>query len=228
MQVTGDNSASNAEQLAQARPLVERWLVWSGLVPLPLFLLLHLTLELWRAFATDVSQVLRAERGLFVTLAVMVLVWLPLGVHAVLGVRRLLGGRDAPSAVGPDVPAMPRLLSRISGVLSGVFVLYHARTYALPVWLQEADARDAGFRLIAELSSSHFGVPLAGGAYLLGLLATATHAGLAVHRALLTEGFLGTDARRRASASACAAFGALAFAGGAAAVIRVASGVLLR
>jgi hypothetical protein len=81
---------------------------------------------------------------------------------------------------------------------------------------------------LAELASFRFGVPLAGGAYLLGLLATATHAGLGIHRALLTQGVLKTEAQRRASARACAAFGSLAFLVGAAAVIRVASGVLLR
>ena len=228
MQMTGDSSAANTEQLAQARPLVERWLVWSGLAPLPLFLLLHLTLELRRAFANDVSDVVRAERGLLLTLASILLVWLPLSVHLVLGARRLLSGRETANIAEPDVPASTRTLSRISAVVAGVFVLYHARNYTLAVWLHEADARDAGFRLIAEVSSTRFGAPIAGGAYLFGLLATATHTGLAIHRALLTQGFLRTPAQRSASARACAAFAALVFVSGAAAVIRVASGVLLR
>ena len=82
--------------------------------------------------------------------------------------------------------------------------------------------------LLTELSSSRFGVPLASGAYVVGLLATAAHAGLGTHRALLLEGLLDAPGRRQASARACAAFGVLLFALGAAAVIRVASGVLLR
>ena len=43
------------QQVAHARPAVERWLVLSGLVPLPAFLALHLARELSLAFATDVS-----------------------------------------------------------------------------------------------------------------------------------------------------------------------------
>jgi len=71
-------------------------------------------------------------------------------------------------------------------------------------------------------------VPLSGGLYLLGLLATASHAGLGVHRGLLVEGRLRTAEKRRLSARACALGSAVLFCAGAAAVIRVASGVLLR
>lgn len=228
MQVTEDSAGSNAEQLAHERPAVERWLSWSGLVPLPAFLLLHLGRELWLGFATDVSDVLRAAPGLGSTLTAWLLVWLPLAVHATLGGWFLLSGRALSRPLTEDVPQLPRRLSRLGGALSLVFIAYHARSYGLLVWLGEADARDAGFRLTAELSSTRFGVPLAGGAYLLGLLATVTHAGLAMHRALLAEGLLATAARRRSSARACATFGVVSFGVGAAAVIRVATGVLLR
>jgi len=228
--VTEDSAGSNAEQLAHGRPAVERWLSWSGLVPLPAFLFLHLCRELQLGFATDVSEVLRPAPGVGATLTAWLLVWLPLSVHAALGAWFLVNRRQlspVPSGDG-DVPALPRRLSRVSSALSLAFILYHARSYGLLVWLDQADASDAGFRLVAELSSTRFGVPLIGGAYLLGLLATVTHAGLAVHRALLTEGLAATPARRRISARACATFGALSFCIGAAAVIRVATGVLLR
>jgi succinate dehydrogenase/fumarate reductase cytochrome b subunit len=230
MQVTEDGAASNTEQLAHARPAVERWLSWSGLVPLPAFLLLHLSRELQWAFANDVSDVLRPAPGALAVATSWLLVWLPLGVHAALGVYFLVSGRQLSTLAGAggDVPRLSRLVSRVSSALALLFVLYHARTYAFSVWLGDADARDAGFRLLAELSSTRFGVPVLSGAYLLGLLATVAHAGLAVHRALAAEGLLATAARRRTSARACAAFGALLFGVGAAAVIRVASGVLLR
>jgi hypothetical protein len=126
------------------------------------------------------------------------------------------------------VPTQSRQVSRVTSVVSLLFIAYHARSYGLLVWLGEADARDAGFRLLAELSSTTSGVPVFGGLYVLGLLATVTHAGLAVHRALVAEGLLASAARRRVSARACATFAALLFCVGAAAVIRVASGVLLR
>ena len=222
MQVTED-----AEQLAHGRPAVERWLSWSGLVPLPAFLALHLARELTWAFRSDVSDVLRPAPGALGQVTSLLLVWLPLLVHAALGVFFLLSGRPM-TTLSADVPPLSRLLSRVSGALALVFIAYHSRTYALSVWLAEADARDAGFRLLAELSSTKLGVPVLGGAYLLGLLATVTHAGLGVHRALAAEGVLATPARRQASARACAGFGAVLFGVGAAAVIRVATGVLLR
>ena len=223
--MTEDGAASNTPQLAHERPAVERWLSWSGLVPLPAFLLLHLSRELALAFATDVSDVLRAPPSPFGQVSSWLLVWLPFGVHAALGVYFVASGRRL-SAPREDVPQLARLVSRVTSVLALAFVAYHAKGYAL--WLGEADPRDSGFRLLAELSSTSFGVPVVGGVYLLGLLATVTHAALAVHRALLAHGLLETATRRLASARACAAFGVMLFLVGAAAVIRVASGLLLR
>jgi succinate dehydrogenase/fumarate reductase cytochrome b subunit len=229
MQVIEEGAASKNPQLAHERPAVERWLSWSGLVPLPAFLVLHLARELQLAFQNDVSDVLRPTPSTLGQLTSWLLVWLPLLVHGALGGFFLLSRRGlSPPSTAADVPALPRLVSRLSGAVALLFVTYHARSYSVPVWLGEADPRDVGFRLLAELSSTRFGVPLLGGAYLLGLLATVTHAGLAVHRALVAEGLLATAARRRASARACAGFGALLFGVGAVAVIRVATGVLLR
>lgn len=219
--------APRAEQLAHARPAVERWLTWSGLLPLPAFLALHLLRELTLAFATDVADVVRPAPSPFVALTSVLLVWLPLGTHVALALVSGLGGQKAPP-VANDVPPLSRQLSRVSGWLTLVFLAYHAHVFAVSVWLGRAAAEDAGFRLLAELSGSTGGVPLAAGIYLLGVLATAAHAGLAVHRALVAEGFLINAAKRRASARACATFGVALFCIGAAAVIRVASGVLLR
>jgi succinate dehydrogenase / fumarate reductase, cytochrome b subunit len=224
---TEDSAGSTAEQLAHGRPAVERWLTWSGLIPLPVFLVLHLGRELGLAFATDVSDVLRPPPGLLSTATSWLLVWLPLAVHVGLAVWLAVGARK-PSTLAGDVARVPRTLSRVSSLLALIFLAYHARTYSVAVWLGEADARDGGFRLVAELSSTRFGVPLVAAAYLLGLLATVTHGGLGLHRGLLAEGFLRDPRRRRASARACAAFGVACFCLGAAAVIRVASGLILR
>jgi succinate dehydrogenase / fumarate reductase, cytochrome b subunit len=227
MQVTEDGAASKTTQLAHERPAVERWLSWSGLVPLPAFLLLHLSRELWLAFASDVSQVLRPAPSLLGQVSSWLLVWLPLGVHVALGVYLAARGQRL-SALRVDVPPLARLVSRVTSVIALLFVVYHAKSYALPVWFGEASPQDSGFRLLAELSSTRFGVPVLGGAYLLGLLATVTHTALAVHRALLGQGLLESAARRSGSARACAAFGVVLFLLGASAVIRVASGLLLR
>jgi succinate dehydrogenase/fumarate reductase cytochrome b subunit len=220
-------SASKTEPVTRARAAVERWLRWSGLLPLPAFLLVHLGQELARAFPTDVRDVVRSAPGPFTLLAGVALVWLPLALHLGLGVWLLVTRRTL-AEQRDDVPRLPRALSRWCAALAAAFVLYHARGYTAAVWLGEADPRDAGFRLVAELSSTRFGVPLSGAVYLLGLLATSTHAALGVHRALLAEGYLASAQRRRLSARLCTAFGVTSFATGTAAVIRVASGVLLR
>lgn len=223
-----DGAASKAEQLAHARPAVERWLVWSGLVPLPAFLCIHLARELGLAFADDVSAVLRSPPTAFTLATSWLLVWLPLLIHGVLGVYLLLSGQKLPPPASGDVPRLARVVSRASALVALAFVLFHGHSYALSVWLGQADARDAGFRLLAELASTQLGVPLLSGAYLIGLLATVAHACLGVHGGLARTRLLETTDRRRRSARACAALGVLLFGIGAAAVIRVASGVLLR
>lgn len=197
-------------------------------MPLPAFLVLHLGRELSLAMATDVSEVVRSVPSTFSMLTSALLVWLPLTAHAALGVWLLTSGRSVSAEHEPDVPRPSRVVSRMCSVVALLFVLYHARRYPLAALLGEADARDAGFRLIGELAGTRWGVPLAGAAYLLGLAATVAHAGLAVHRALLRLGILNGAGRREASARLCSAAAALLFCIGMAAVIRVASGVLLR
>lgn len=189
--------------------------------------MLHLTSELSWAFATDVSDVVRPPPTSFAQLSAWVLVWLPLGLHVALGCGRWFVGGVA-RAPTQDVPALALRVSRAASLLSLAFLAYHAREYSVLVWLGEAAAEDAGFRLLGELSSTTSGVPLSGGLYLLGLVVTVAHASLGVHRGLLLEGLLSTPRKRLLSARACALGGVLSFVAGAAAVIRVASGVLLR
>jgi hypothetical protein len=212
--------------VAHSRPAVERWFSLSGLIPLPVFLVLHLSRELALAFASDVSDMVRPEPGIVSLLTAALLVWVPLLLHVAFGVVLLVRGRGlAPLAA--DVPALSRRMSRLTSVVALLFIAYHARHFPVASWLSEADARDAGLRLVGYLSSTRLGVPLHGAAYLLGLAGSLAHAGLGVHRALLREGFLASEARRRASARLCAGVSALLFGVGAVAVIRVATGVFL-
>lgn len=226
MQVTEQSPASTTELVAHRRPAVERWLSWSGVIPLPVFLLLHISRELVLSRATDVTDLLRPAPSGVAIATLVLLVWIPLAVHAGLGLWLVLSGAGA-SVAGPDVPAPARRVSRLTSLLALAFLAYHAREYPLATLLGEADARDAGLRLAARLSGTSYGVPLRGAAYLLGLAATVAHAGLGVHRALLREGRLTSGAARRVSARACAAAAALLFGLGAATVIRVATGALL-
>lgn len=212
--------------MAHTRPVVERCLTWSGIVPLPAFLFLHVARELSLSFASDVSDVVRPPLGMLTKVASVLLVWLPLGVHLAAAATLLLDGRR-PQPLPHDVPPLARVMSRVCAAVALIFLVHHAQTFTLPVWLGQAAAEDAGFRLLAQLSSTSSGVPLSGALYLLGLAATAAHAALGVHRGLLAEGLLATPARRTRSARVCALSGAALFGAAAAAVIRVATGVLL-
>jgi succinate dehydrogenase/fumarate reductase cytochrome b subunit len=227
MQVTEPSAAAKTQGVAHTRPSVERWLCWSGLLPLPAFLLLHLGRELSLSTATDVAELVRGAPGTFSVVTSALLVWLPLTVHAALGVWCLSSRRSALEREA-EVRPPARAVSRLCSVVALLFVLLHARQYPLAALLGEADSRDAGFRLVAELSGTQWGVPLRGAAYVLGLAATVAHAGLGVHRALLQLGILEGEGRREASARLCVAVAVLLFCVGVAAVIRVASGVLLR
>jgi succinate dehydrogenase/fumarate reductase cytochrome b subunit len=228
MQTTEQNAAPSVEQMARERPLVERWLTWSGVLPLPAFLVLHLGRELSLAFAHDVAQLLREAPSVPGVVTSALLVWLPLVVHGALGVYCLATGRGRRSGTESAAAALARRVSRFSSVPALAFVVYHGWQFPIAVWLGHADARDAGFRLVGLLASTSGGLPLAAVLYLLGLSATVAHASLALHRALAGEGLLDTEARLRASARACTIGGAVLFAVGASAVIRVASGALLR
>jgi succinate dehydrogenase/fumarate reductase cytochrome b subunit len=225
--VTEPSAAAKTEGVAHTRPSVERWLCWSGLLPLPAFLLLHLGRELSLSMATDVEALVRSAPSAFSLVTAAVLVWLPLSVHAALGLWCLTSSRSA-LPLEREVRAPARAVSRLCSIVALLFVLFHARQYPLATLLGEADARDAGFRLVAELAGTRWGVPLRGAAYVLGLAATVAHAGLGVHRALLGLGILDGESRRQASARLCTLASVLLFCVGVAAVIRVASGVLLR
>lgn len=220
-------SPTEAEDVAHVRPAVERWLTWSGLIPLPAFLVLHLLRELSLSFATDVTDVERAAPSWFGRLSMLLLVWLPLGVHVAAAILRRVRRAPSPPA-RVDVPALPKQVSAVCSWLSLSFLLHHGFSFALPSWRTDIAAEDAGFRLLAELSGTTWGVPLSGAVYLLGLAVTVAHAGLGVHRGLLLEGLLRSSDQRRRSARACSVVAAACFGVGAAAVIRVASGVLLR
>ena len=226
MQVTEPSAAAKTEGVAHARPSVERWLCWSGLLPLPAFLVLHLGRELSLSTATDVAELVRSAPSVFSVVTSVILVWLPLTVHAALGVWSPTSRRS--TALEPEVRAPARLVSRCCAVVALLFLLFHSRQYPLAVLLGEADARDAGFRLVAELSGTRWGVPLQAAAYVLGLAATVAHAGLGVHRALLRLGILEGEGRRQASARLCTVVAVLLFGVGMGAVIRVANGVVLR
>src|SRR5688572_7920529 len=116
MQVTEPSAAAKTEGVAHTRPSVERWLCWSGLLPLPAFLLLHLGRELSLSTATDVAALVRGAPSAFSLATSALLVWLPLSVHAALGVWCLASGGSALPLEG-EVRAPARAVSRLCSVV---------------------------------------------------------------------------------------------------------------
>jgi succinate dehydrogenase/fumarate reductase cytochrome b subunit len=214
--------------LARPRPAVERLLAFSGAVPLPVFLILHLGGQALRSAPADVSELARETATLGEMLTSLLLVWTPLVLHIALGVWSLFRRRPLSAGLAqPDLAPGLIVLSRATALLALAFVLLHTLGLSLPVWLGRRAASDSGFWLIAELSGLSFGVPLRAGAYLLGLAATLTHAGLGLQRLLLAEGRLQAPGRRKLARDCCAGACIALWALGALTVIRVASGALL-
>jgi succinate dehydrogenase / fumarate reductase cytochrome b subunit len=180
--------------------LLRRAFTLSGVVPLGVFLVVHLVVNL-RALSGD--RAFDGAVGLYarvpgLALLEALLVFAPLLFHAAVGLW-LIAGRRSLSIPSP-YPAPVRVAVRVTGVLTLAFLALH-----LPdLRLHAGGARLGGPALLtlleAELSSMRSGLPWRGVVYLVGSASAVFHfvAGLwAVHAA--TPRGQGERARRRAA-----------------------------
>lgn len=192
---------------------------WTGVVPTGAFLALHLLRvgsDLPRvAVATWLSTPLLA--------AELLLVWLPLALHAVYGFGIVLGRAAAPSRSCLRT-RWARGLLRGTGVLSAGAIVAHAVHVRWPVlrgaWLPS----DVHARMIDALATTTAqGVPLAAAAHLLGTAVLVAHftQGLFV---ALAERRIPNHVSRDKLLVSCAWGGVVLFALGALAVLRLATG----
>ena len=207
-----------------------------GAIPLALFVFVHLALQASahfgaHAYETATAQLLPRTASLLVSAG---FVFVPLIVHAALGVRTLIRRRPSTSTTGTPAPTKTsvaratislELARRASAFVLAVFLLGHlAHVATLPPRDPEL-ARETFSQLTGDLSRTVSGLPLTALGYLLGVAAAVTHAASGLYvfglRALATDS---ARARHRLGL-ACFGWGALTFALGVHAVLVLATGV---
>jgi succinate dehydrogenase / fumarate reductase cytochrome b subunit len=144
---------------------------WCGVLPLLVFLVLHVLLNAFVLFAPTRFIAFQSWRG--AAWIELVGVWLPLGLHALYGTWLAVSGAQGRA----NRPEMATLLTRASGFATLAFIAYHALDFRVPYLSGELDGADVAQKLYAELSATTAdGIPLTGALYLLGLGVTVFHA----------------------------------------------------
>jgi succinate dehydrogenase/fumarate reductase cytochrome b subunit len=196
----------------------------SGGVALAGYLLLHLLAQ-----AAALGGMQRYERVMSrvdslpgFALGLVLCVYLPLGVHAALGLRRLLTQQTYFAAGW--VGRWGRQLQHASGGLLLCFLLLHVWQFRGRLWSGELGRSDVYPELTGSLSSTALGgLPLVALGYLAGVAVAALHAGQGLYHAARAWGLCTAAAEPRLR-RACGAGAALLFALGALIVIDLATG----
>jgi succinate dehydrogenase / fumarate reductase cytochrome b subunit len=198
--------------------------VWAGVVPLAGFLIAHVVLQasaLWGPLAY--ARVAGFERSPVMMGATVVLIYVPLVVHAALGIARVSRPAEGDAArfwAGP----LGRPLQQLSAAVLLIFVAVHIGDFPYRRWTGEIVASDYYPELCARLSSTSWGgVPLVAIGYLVGVAAAALHGAHGLYHAGLSLGVIEAERGRR-WAGACAALGVGLFGLGALIVIDLATG----
>lgn len=208
-------------------PLWVRVQLWTGLLPLAGYLAVHLLRQASVFWGQRTYSVWGAAEPTALRLGLaIVLVYLPLLVHAGLGLRRLSSPVDAFGQAGLRRPVR-RVLQQLSAAVLLVFLLLHVWQFAVPSWTGTLAQSDYYPELCASLSSTHWGgIPWVAIGYLLGVAAAALHGAHGLYHGLLGLGFI-RPGRERVWARCCGAFGLSLFGLGALIVIDLATGSVL-
>lgn len=201
--------------------LIRRLHSLSGLVPVGVFLTLHLLtnstiISGGRAFQTAVDQIHLLGKLGILEVAEIFGIFLPILFHAVVGVQ--IWYFSTPTAGTYAYPSNIRYtLQRITGGIAFVFILYHLwhmHWLGKPFGGGNFDPHDAARTAAAAMQASVFYAPL----YAIGVVASVFHLSNGIWTALITWGVtVGPGAQRKAG-WACAAFGVLLGAAGLSAV----------
>lgn len=206
------------------------------MVPLAGYLVVHLLTQasaLWGPRAHSVWG--SAEPRVSWLVLELTCIYLPLGLHVGLGLRRLARPLEvatrAPPEASPGTGAAPSslepLIQPASGAVLLIFLLVHVLEFRLPLWTGALAPSDYYPELCASLSSTRWGgIPLVAIGYLLGLGAAALHGAHGLYQGALRLGLVATP-RRRLWGSCCGALGLGLFGLGALIVIDLATGSVL-
>jgi len=182
-------------------------------VPLGVYLVIHLATYARVLFGASSFGIAVSPGFLLVDL---VLLWLPLGIHAAIGIRISF----EPLKLEDDAERSRSLLLRVTGVLSLLFLFQHALWLRWPLISGTLWPNDIGETSIALLSSTWNGIPVAAVLHLIGLALVTSHFGWGLGRFLERWGILrGSRAR-----PAAGWFAAVLFAVGATTIVELATG----
>ncbi len=198
---------------------LDRLFALSGVVPLGVYTLVHVAVYGSALFGGTSFGI--ATNSALSTALETALVWLPLGVHTLLGLRRTL--EPLPEASSSPSPRQASLLLRLSGLVSLGFLTLHVYWLRAPLWRGERAPEDVAQTLAAELSSTSAGVPWLAAVHLVGLAAVGLHLGLGLARFLEQREWLPDAAARPVAWT----LSALLFGSGCLTVIQLATGSAL-
>jgi succinate dehydrogenase / fumarate reductase cytochrome b subunit len=198
----------------------------SGVVPLGVFLLLHvwITSSIAGSRETYDRQVGFLHRAPLVGFLELVVVLLPLVFHSGYGLYRSF--QPIEPGHGYDSTTMAKL-QRISGVIVLVFVVAHVFEFRGQTWSRGLQVASYSTTLAEHLSSTTLGVPLVAFGYLVGLAASFFHLVNGMTSFCTTFGYTTTLASQRHARRFFRITGALFYVISAVLVLQVATGVHL-
>jgi succinate dehydrogenase / fumarate reductase cytochrome b subunit len=181
----------------------------TGIVPLGLYLCMHLFLNSFALFGKGsfVDGVALLHRIPYLPVLEWAMIYVPLGIHAVLGIVMVLEARYNPIRYG-----YPRnwwfWFQRMSAVAVLGFVAWHVWTTRVQLMLGRVEVQG-----LTELLEAQFQNPVTLAIYVVGITAATLHLGNGLWGFLVSWGVLSTRRSQRAFAGVCIALGALMLAG---------------
>lgn len=196
----------------------------SGVVPLGVFLLLHvwITASIVGSPTVYDRQIGFLHGGPLLGFLEVVLVLVPLAFHGIYGVIRSLQPREPVHAYDSD---LMRVLQRVSGVVVLVFVIAHVWEFRVQSWTNGLAPSSYSTKLIEHLSSTQWGgIPWIAFGYLVGIAASFFHLANGMTSFLTTWGIARTEASQRRARLLSRGAGMIFFALCAAMVLQLATG----
>lgn len=209
------SSAPPALRPGSPSGLLRKCFELAGIVPLGVFVPVHLASYAGALFGGTEFGV-PAPDSLVVLGLEALLIWLPLLFHGGYGAWLSLGALTEPEAS----ERLHSILMRVTGMLTLILVPAHAAWLRLPLFRGERGVEDVGEILIARLSATVQGVPIAAALHLVGLGVVLSHLALGVPRFVEKWGLGSVRLTRKVAALGCGALFVL----GAGIVIEFATG----
>jgi len=220
-----DDSAEKRLPEASARFLLRRLHSISGVLPLGLFLVLHLgsqsrALNGQQSFDERVRDVSSTPYMAFLEVA---FVMLPLLFHALYGVKLSFEGRSNINKY-PTQRNWMYLAQRVTGMLAFAFIVWHLSEYWLPRMRGQLDPALFYPTLCKNLSTTSLGLPLVALGYMFGIAACVFHLANGLWGFCLTWGLAVTVRSQRVLATVFGLVGLFLFFVGANTAIYFATG----